>query len=127
MLMRKSLKLACREYKATVKSKGFIIGLILAPIFMGGSLIAFALLKDRVDTQDKNVVIVDRSGVIAPVLLTAAQARSADELHDAKGKKIKPAYVFTIVAPEAEDPSAQRLELSERVRRGTAVGPVQMF
>ncbi|MCF7973341.1 MAG: ABC transporter permease [Phycisphaerae bacterium] len=117
-MMRKSLKLACREYKATVKSKGFIIGLILAPIFMGGSLIAFALLKDRVDTRDKNVVIVDRSGVIAPVLLTAAQTRNAEELHDTKGKKIKPAYVFTITAPEAEDPGAQRFELSERVRQG---------
>ena len=62
--MRKTLILAWREYKAAVKTKGFIIGLVLAPVFMGGSLIAFALLKDRVDTTDKAVVIVDRSGVL---------------------------------------------------------------
>jgi len=59
--MNKTLIFALREYKASVKTKGFIIGLILAPIFMGGSLITFALLKDRVDTTDKTVVIMDRS------------------------------------------------------------------
>ena len=117
--MRKTLKLACREYVASVKTKGFIIGLLLAPIFMGGSLIAFALLKDRVDTADKTVAIVDRSGILAPALLKAAQQRNANEVHEEEsGKKIKPAYLFDNIEPNSEDPRTQRLELSERVRRG---------
>ena len=33
--MTKILKIAWREYKATVKTKGFIIGLALAPILPG--------------------------------------------------------------------------------------------
>jgi ABC-2 type transport system permease protein len=117
--MRKTLILACREYKAAVKTKGFIIGLVLAPIFMGGSLIAFALLKDRVDTKDKAVVIVDRSEVIASPLLLAVEERNQRDVHDKdSGNKIKPAYLLDVVEPNATDPQSQRLALSNRVRRG---------
>ena len=59
--MYKILVFAQREYMASVTSKGFIIGLVLAPVMMGGSLIAFALLKDRVDTADKHIAIIDLS------------------------------------------------------------------
>lgn len=115
--MRKTLKLAKREYKAAVRTKGFIIGLVLAPLFMGGSLIVFALMKDRVDTTDKNVVIVDRSGVVAKALMEAAERWNIDDIYnDETGKKIKPAYFFEVVEPDDEDPAAQRLELSDRVR-----------
>ena len=117
--MSKALRLACREYIASVKTKGFIIGLLLAPIFMGGSLIAFALLKDRVDTTDKAVAIVDRSGVLASALLKAAQQRNANEVYEKEtDKKVKPAYLLDNIKPNTEDPRAQRLELSERVRQG---------
>ena len=71
--MSKILRIAKREYKASVQTKGFIIGLMLAPILMGGSIIAMVLLKDRVDTTDKKVAIVDRSGVIAETLIKAAE------------------------------------------------------
>lgn len=117
--MRKILKLAKREYKASVKTKGFIIGLVLAPVVMGGGLIAFALLKDRVDTTDKKVVIVDRSGVLAQAVVEAANTRNTKEIHDEQtGRKIKPAYLFEVVQPNDRDPDGQRLELSDLVRYG---------
>ncbi len=117
--MSKALILAAREYKAAVKTKGFIIGLILAPIFMGGGLIVFSLMKDRVDTHDKAVVLLDRSGAIAPVLLLAAQKRNDEDVHDPQtGKKLKPVYHFDRVEPNTVDPQAQRLHLSQRVRQG---------
>jgi ABC-2 type transport system permease protein len=117
--MVKTLVFALREYKASVKTKGFIIGLILAPIFMGGSLITFALLKDRVDTTDKTVAIWDRSGVLAPVLVAAAEARNNTEVLDPDtGKKTKPAYLFEVISPNEPDPNAIRLALSNRIRAG---------
>lgn len=117
--MRKTLRLAKREYKTSVKTKGFIIGLIMAPIFMGGALIAFALLKDRIDITDKRVAIIDRSGVIAEPLIKDAEIRNSTEVHNKEtGKKIKPAYLFEIVEPDEEKPEAQKLELSNRVRNG---------
>jgi ABC-2 type transport system permease protein len=117
--MHKTLILAARDYRASVKTKGFIIGLVLAPVFMGGSLIVFTLMKDRVDTKDKTVVILDRSGVLAPALINAAQQRNEQEvLHPETGKKQKPAYHFDWAEPNDVDPEAQRLALSDRVRRG---------
>jgi ABC-2 type transport system permease protein len=117
--MRKVLRFAAREYKAAVKTKGFIIGLVLAPLFMGGSLIAFFLLKDRVDTSDKHVAVIDRSGVIAQALMDAAEYRNAKEIfEEGTGKKIRPAYFFERVEPNKDDPKAQHLALSDRVRKG---------
>ena len=117
--MHKILVFAGREYKASVKTKGFLIGLILAPIFMGGSLITFALLKDRVDTTDKTVVIVDRSGVMAQTLVEAAEKRNEADVFDPDtGKKVKPAYLFDTAALDESDPNALSLQLSDRIRAG---------
>lgn len=114
----KILRVAAREYKAVVRTKGFIIGLILAPVLMGGSGIAFALLKGRIDTSDKRIAVIDRSGRLAAPLARAAEERNAREVLDAgTGKKIKPAYHVEVVPPAA-DPDPQRLALSDRVRRG---------
>lgn len=117
--MRKILRVARREYKATVRTKGFIVGLVLAPILMGGSAIAFALLKDRVDTTDKRVAVVDRSHLVAEALVQAAEERNQRVVHDEEtGKKLRPAYLLELVEPDAEGVEAQRLALSDRVRRG---------
>jgi len=117
--MHRALRFALREYIAAVKTKGFIIGLVLAPIMMSGGAIAFFLLKDRVDTTDKTVVVIDRSGVLAPAILEAAEERNARDLYDeATREKVRPAYLFETVVPDEADPTSQRLALSERVRKG---------
>ena len=115
--MRKTLAIARREYLAAVRTKGFIIGLVLAPLLMSGGFIAMAVFKDQVDTTDQRLAVIDRSGVIAPALVQSAKARNAWEVHDSKtGKKIKPAYVIEIVRPDDQAPDTQRLLLSERIR-----------
>jgi ABC-type Na+ efflux pump permease subunit len=117
--MRKILMLARREYKAAVHTKGFIIGLMLAPVLMGGSLLGMVLLKDRVDTTDRTVAVIDRSGLVAEALVEAAEKRNAGEIHDKEtGKKTKPAYLIDIVEPDGKEPGAQRVRLSDRVRSG---------
>jgi ABC-2 type transport system permease protein len=115
--MRKVFTVARREYFAAVRSKGFIIGLILAPLLMSGGFVGMALLKDHVDTRDQRLAVVDRSGLIAPILVQAAAARNAREVTDLKtGKKVKPAYEIELVLPAGKDADAQRLQLSDRVR-----------
>ena len=115
--MLKTLKIALREYKATVKTKGFIIGLIIAPIFMSGSVIGIALLKDQVDITDKKVVILDKSGIMADYLIQLAEERNEQEVYEPETeKKIKPAYLLEEITPNLDDPNAQRLELSNRIR-----------
>ena len=76
-------------------------------------------MKDRVDTTDKTVILVDRSGVVAQALMETAEHRNANDIfNEETGKKIKPAYYFEVVEPDDEDPAAQRLALSDRVRNG---------
>jgi len=117
--MRKTLLIAKREYLASVKTKGFIIGLLLAPVLMCGGLIAVVVFRGQVDVRDKRIVLVDRSGLLAPALAQAAEKRNADEVHDSKtGKKVKPAYLIESADPQAGDLPAQLLALSERVRNG---------
>ena len=59
--MHKILRFVKREYLAAVKTKGFIIMLLLMPVLMGGSGIAMYLLRGQVDTTDKHVAMIDRS------------------------------------------------------------------
>jgi ABC-2 type transport system permease protein len=115
--MNKALRIARREYAAQVRTKGFLIGLALAPILACGGLVVMLLMKDRVDVVDQHLAIVDRSGVLAESLINDANGRNDEVTHDQEsGKKIKPAFVLEVVAPNNEDPDQQRLELSNRVR-----------
>ena len=115
--MRKTMVIAVREYNAAVRTKAFLISVIAMPILMGGGIIGVKLMENNVDTTDKKIAIVDRSGVIAPILKRAAKLRNEAEVFDEKTKKkIKPACVIETVEPNNDDPEAQRLELSNKVR-----------
>jgi len=117
--MRKILKLIRREYRASVKTKGFVIGLVLAPVLFCGGLLGTFLLKDRVDTTDKKVAIIDRSGKIAESLIRAAEDRNKAVVYDQNtGKKAKPLYILEVLDSDREKPEKQRLELSDRIRNG---------
>jgi ABC-2 type transport system permease protein len=117
--MRKVLKVAWREYKATVRTKGFVVGLVLAPVLMGGGAIGMALFQDRVDTRDKRIVVIDRSGLVADVLVRMAATRNSQVVFDpSSGKKVGANYLIDVLPP-GEDRSRQLLALSERIRQGT--------
>lgn len=121
--MRRVFWLARREYLAAVKTKGFVIGLALAPVVMCGSILAMVLLENRVDTTDKHIAVVDHSGVIADALVAAADERNAKYVHDENtGKKVRPAYLIEPVEPDTVNPQNQSLELSGRVRSGELSG-----
>ncbi len=117
--MRRMLRLVKREYLAAVKTKGFIIMLVLMPVVMGGSGIAMYLLEGKVDTKDKHVAILDRSEIVKDMLLKAVEERNSTAVYDKEtGKKIRPAYLLDRVEPDENDPQAQRLQLSDRIRDG---------
>lgn len=117
--MRRTFRFVKREYLAAVKTKGFIIMLVLMPVLMGGSAVAMYLLRGQVDTKDKRVVVLDRSGIVADMLPKAVEERNKASVYDKEtGKKIQPAYILDIVEPDKKDPRAQRLQLSDRIRSG---------
>jgi ABC-2 type transport system permease protein len=116
--MRKTMRIMVREYLAAVRTKGFVLGLVVAPLLMSGSFIAMRVFKDRVDIKDKVVGIVDHSGIVAEAVVEAAKHRNSNEIFDESNKQIRPAYVIEILEPNENDP-ALRFELSNRVRRGS--------
>ena len=115
--MHKIFKVAWREYKSTVRTKGFIIGLVVAPVLMSASGIVMALTKDRIDTKDKVIALIDRSGLLSDALTSAAEQRNSQVVFDSEsGEKVRPAYTIEVVTPSEANPEAQRLALSERIR-----------
>ncbi|MGB5872816.1 MAG: ABC transporter permease [Bacteroidota bacterium] len=117
--MKRVLQIIKREYIASVRTKGFIIGLVLAPVVMSGSGLAMWLLRGHVDTEDKKIAVVDRSGILADTLVRMAEERNAESVYDTvTGEKKSPAYIIQIVRPETDDPEGQMLTLSDRVRSG---------
>ncbi len=115
--MNKTLVIAKREYRAAVRTKGFLITLLLLPIFMGGGLIVMALTQDKVDTTDKRIAVIDHSGILGETLKQKAELRNISEVTDsATGEKIAPAYTIIMVSPDTVDPDAQKLKLSDQVR-----------
>ena len=52
--MRKVLLLAKRDYVESVKTKAFILGLIVAPLLFGGGFLGIAIIKKRPDLRDRH-------------------------------------------------------------------------
>src|SRR4051812_12573495 len=100
--MRKVLVIASREYKAAVRTKSFLVSVLMLPLMMGGSVLVQILLKDQVDISAKRFVVVDRTPgeKLAPVLDAAATQRNARATHDVRtNKQILPEFLVTVVAP----------------------------
>jgi ABC-2 type transport system permease protein len=115
--MHKALLIAAREYGGAVRTKSFLIMVVIMPILMGGGLIAMKLMDKGRDLSDERIAVVDHTGRIGQAIVAAADERNKTWIHDPKtGKQTLPAYRVEIVPPAA-DAQAQRVALSEQVRR----------
>jgi ABC-2 type transport system permease protein len=123
--MTKVLKIARRDYLAATRTKGFVIGLLLAPMLMGGSFLAMHLFGQQNDTTDRTIAVVDHTGVFAAAMIAAAERREPEVFDPASGKKVKSSYrIETVVAG---DFLTQRGELSGRIRAGALHGFLEVL
>jgi ABC-2 type transport system permease protein len=83
--MNKTLAVVKREYLGHVKSKGFLIGTLLAPIVMTAMILVPGLLVTMSTGEQWRISVVDRSGLIYPPL----QATLDDTL-----KNGQPTYIL---------------------------------
>jgi ABC-2 type transport system permease protein len=118
--MRKSIVVAVREYQAAVRTRAFLVTLFAMPVLMGGSMFATLALKGRVDTRDKRIAVLDRSGVLFDHLDQAAAERNRREIFAREtGRQIMPRYVLERVLLDAADPSPTELAREcEAIRAG---------
>ena len=73
--MNKVLAVARWEYLERVKSKAFIIGLILTPIIMVGMGVLPTLFATQEDSKTRSIGIIDRTGVIGEQFVKRMQDR----------------------------------------------------
>jgi ABC-2 type transport system permease protein len=115
--MNKTLTVARNEFLAAVRSKAFIIGLVMLPVIMLVSLGIQKFSRDHIDTQERKFAIIDHTGQLGPILSTAAKTRNnevaASPDQRANGGAFTP-EMMTIDKPLPE----LRLELSDRIREG---------
>lgn len=122
--MRKVLAIARAEYLESVRSKAFLVGVLLMPLMLGGSALVQVLLGDRVDLSDRHCAIVDPSGELWPVLQAAAQTRNAEGIwetgEDGDREQVRPRFLLERHEPvPGED---VELGLSVRARAGELQG-----
>ena len=115
--MRKIWILTKREFITSIRTKSFLIGLIIAPVLMGGSFIVIKLSEDKLDLDDKKIAVIDHTGILTDDLITIAEDRNANYTIDtASGEKITPGYYFEDVLPDTSNLLQQKFQLSEKIR-----------
>jgi ABC-2 type transport system permease protein len=125
--VHRALLVAKRDYMATIRSKPFLFGLIVAPILFGSGFIGIALMRAKPDIQDRKIAIVDRTGAAAAMIVETAAEKNRQDLFDKiTGRQVNPRYIFEIVPPDDTDPTAQRLALSDRIRAKTLFAFVEL-
>ena len=80
---------ATTEFGSAIRTKSFIISLLLLPVIMGASILLQIFVADRVDTKPRKFVVIDQSGALYPAIEQAAAAHNA-KLPDARGKNARP-------------------------------------
>jgi ABC-2 type transport system permease protein len=121
--VRKILVIAGREYRAAVRTKAFVVTLVLMPVLMLGSIGLQVVFKRMEDTKEKKFAVVDRSpgGKVAAALKADEAFYNQFLTVDPKtGNRSAPTIALEIVPPSAADTDSirrQRLELSQRVER----------
>ncbi len=117
--MRKAFAVARWEYVEKVKSKAFIISLVLMPAIMIAAGVVPTLLATRADTETRVIGIIDQSGVIAAPL-----GRVLAERYTLSNGR--PNYILRSISPEGDSAGAKRtadsLLITEQIEGYLVIG-----
>ena len=112
--MKRIFTVAEMEFLTLVRTKAFLIGILMMPVLMALA-IGFQIYAARhTDTETRTVAVLDHSGVLYDALAEAAAAHNAE---NGEGEAQTGPHIRT----ERVDPSGQafdtlKLDLSDRVR-----------
>ena len=115
MSIQKVWTIAATEFSTAVRSKSFILGLLLLPVIMGGSILLQKFAAEQVDTRTRKVAVLDGSGTIMPALQAAVEQRNA-AVAPAGKPAIGPIIEFEVITLPQGAVEGTLLELSNRVR-----------
>jgi ABC-type Na+ efflux pump permease subunit len=124
--MRKVFVIARREYLAHVATKAFIISLVLVPILAVGGIVVQKFVKDRSETGDKTMLVLDGTGELLPLLQAATEEYNQRDTIDKKTGKQTSARYHLESGPSGQVTDELRLELSDRVRKNEVFAFVEI-
>ncbi len=133
--MYKLLVIAHREYAAMVATKAFLFTLIMMPVLMFGGIILMPRLSKLGGGKTQKIIVIDQSGKLFASIKSSADARNtavkqaltqADESTSESssrngsgmGEQVDFWEFSELALKDANVDDAQRLELSEQIRRG---------
>ena len=118
--MDKALRVARTEYVNAIRSKAFIIGVVMLPVMVCLSIGIQALARNQVDIKDRRLAVLDYTGRFYSVIAAKAKERNEREIFDwsagTKGAQARPAFRPEEIHAVA-DAKRPDLLLSERVRK----------
>jgi ABC-2 type transport system permease protein len=124
--MRKAIVIAVREYLAVVRSKAFVVSLVLLPVMMLAPHFIERLTRRIMDVNDRTFAVIDRTPgervyVLLDELVTKRNKNST--LDKSSGRQIEPRFVLEKIDPvQPRQALDQRYELAKRVREGKLFG-----
>src|SRR5262245_9166371 len=113
-MKNKAVIVAISEFTTLVRSKAFVVGLLMMPLFSAVALGVQKFTKDAVDIKDRRFAVVDRTGSLYGPLKAAADEWNAG----ARSVVPQTAPLFLPEQVSFEDGDEQaRAALSDRVRK----------
>lgn len=113
--MSRILVVATTEFLTLVKTKAFIIGILMLPLILGLSF-GFQIFAARhADVEDHAFAVIDHTGVLYPVIVAAAEDHNKKS---GTGKeRTGPYFVPSQIELRDRDAGDVKAELSSRVRK----------
>jgi ABC-type Na+ efflux pump permease subunit len=115
--VNKILIVASSEFATLTRSKAFLIGLFLMPVFMTAAIMLQNSTRNQVDGNDRTFGVIDQTGVLYPALRAAADEHNASGDVPAGTERSIPRFLPFAIDPEAARSEQTLADLSDRVRR----------
>ena len=71
--MPKILRIAVTEYLNAIRSKAFILGIVMLPVFMFGGIVVSRFARDKTDIKDRSVAVLDYTRSLTPIIAAKAK------------------------------------------------------
>ena len=112
-MKNKTLIVALSEFNTLTRSKAFLVGILLMPVFMVIALGVQKFTRNATDVKDRRFVVIDRTGVLYPALTAAADEWNRGAM--ATGVQQAPRFLPAPAMFDDKDQQA-RAQLSDRVK-----------
>lgn len=122
--MKRILTVAQMEFLQLVRTKAFIIGILMMPVLIGLSIGFQVYAARHTDTETRRFAVIDHSGALYDALAAAAAAHNSEK--GTGESQSGPHFVPERVDPAGRPADAMKLELSDKVRDETLFAFVEI-